>query len=49
MNSPRLLEPFYQLNPRNKLEVLYSEAVSALDASPDHLIDAYCGWNDYTE
>lgn len=38
--SPRA---FYQLNPE-QTEVLYSEAVKALDVSPeDHLIDAYCG------
>ena len=38
--SPR---SFYQLNPE-QTEVLYSEAVKALDVSPeDHLIDAYCG------
>ena len=38
--SPRA---FYQLNPE-QTEVLYSEAVKALDVSPeDNLIDAYCG------
>ena len=38
--SPRA---FYQLNPE-QTELLYSEAVKALDVSPeDHLIDAYCG------
>ncbi len=38
--SPRA---FYQLNPE-QTEVLYGEAVKALDVSPeDHLIDAYCG------
>ena len=38
--SPRA---FYQLNPE-QTQVLYSEAVKALDVSPeDHLIDAYCG------
>ena len=38
--SPRA---FYQLNPQ-QTEVLYREAVKALDVSPkDHLIDAYCG------
>ena len=38
--SPRA---FYQLNPE-QTEILYSEAVKALDVSEeDHLIDAYCG------
>nr|MBW8204317.1 23S rRNA (uracil-5-)-methyltransferase RumA [Streptococcus oralis] len=38
--SPRA---FYQLNPE-QTEILYSEAVKALDVSKeDHLIDAYCG------
>ncbi|MFW5457389.1 23S rRNA (uracil(1939)-C(5))-methyltransferase RlmD [Streptococcus hyovaginalis] len=38
--SPRA---FYQLNPE-QTQVLYGEAVKALDVSPeDHLIDAYCG------
>ena len=39
-----LLAPsFYQLNPE-QTEILYSEAIKALDVSKeDHLIDAYCG------
>ena len=38
--SPRA---FYQLNPE-QTEILYSEAVKALDVTEDdHLIDAYCG------
>lgn len=38
--SPRA---FYQLNPK-QTQVLYGEAVKALDVTPDdHLIDAYCG------
>ncbi|MGT2784794.1 23S rRNA (uracil(1939)-C(5))-methyltransferase RlmD [Streptococcus merionis] len=38
--SPRA---FYQLNPK-QTQILYSEAIKALDVSPDdHLIDAYCG------
>ncbi len=38
--SPRA---FYQLNPQ-QTQVLYQEAVAALDAQPDDdLIDAYCG------
>ncbi|KXT74069.1 RNA methyltransferase, TrmA family [Streptococcus sp. DD10] len=38
--SPRA---FYQLNPE-QTEILYSEAIKALDVNPnDHLIDAYCG------
>lgn len=38
--SPRA---FYQLNPQ-QTQVLYQQAIEALDASPnDHLIDAYCG------
>ncbi|PNK70535.1 23S rRNA (uracil(1939)-C(5))-methyltransferase RlmD [Streptococcus sp. FDAARGOS_256] len=38
--SPRA---FYQLNPE-QTEILYSEAIKALDVSKeDHLIDAYCG------
>ncbi|KXT81514.1 RNA methyltransferase, TrmA family [Streptococcus sp. DD11] len=38
--SPRA---FYQLNPE-QTELLYSEAVKALDVGPeDHLMDAYCG------
>ena len=43
--SPRA---FYQLNPE-QTEILYSEAVKALDVSKeDHLIDAYCGvWYDW--
>ncbi len=33
----------YQLNPE-QTEILYSEAIKALDVSKeDHLIDAYCG------
>ncbi|MGT2666855.1 23S rRNA (uracil(1939)-C(5))-methyltransferase RlmD [Streptococcus rifensis] len=38
--SPRA---FYQLNPK-QTQILYGEAVKALDVTPDdHLIDAYCG------
>ncbi|MGT2929188.1 23S rRNA (uracil(1939)-C(5))-methyltransferase RlmD [Streptococcus dentasini] len=38
--SPRA---FYQLNPQ-QTQVLYNEAVQAMDLTPDdHLIDAYCG------
>ena len=46
MNSPSLPRAFYQLNPE-QTEVLYSEAVKALDVSPeDHLLMCYCGgWN----
>ncbi|HFH8335529.1 TPA: 23S rRNA (uracil(1939)-C(5))-methyltransferase RlmD [Streptococcus agalactiae] len=37
--SPRA---FYQLNPK-QTQILYSEAVKALDVKDDDLIDAYCG------